>query len=104
MTTLSNGSSRNGSTSHNGHNRLAGLTAAHPHSKEAEKAVLGSILREGPVLSSVRAILRPRDFWEDAHQQIYMAMLALADAGEPIDLGTVAGWLADRGGLIREKL
>lgn len=59
-----------------------------PHNEDAEKGLLGSILIEsgGAVLADCRkASLLPEDFYNSAHQTIYAAMLALDDAGAPVD-------------------
>src|ERR1035441_1151353 len=54
---------------------------------EAEMGVLGSILLDNAVFDPVRAILTggAEEFHRDSHQEIYRAMLALADSGRPID-------------------
>src|SRR4026208_926550 len=61
-----------------------------PHNLDAERAVLGAILLEGrEALPRVVELLRPSDFYTEAHRAIYHAMLGLFDRGEPVDLLTL---------------
>lgn len=57
-----------------------------PHSKEAERGVLGGLLRDPDTMSSVVMILRPENFYFDAHQKIYQALIDLNNEGKPLDL------------------
>jgi replicative DNA helicase len=56
-----------------------------PHSKEAEQGVLGSVLRENAVLSDVLGILRPDNFYLDAHQKIFETIVELYNKAKPVD-------------------
>ncbi len=68
-----------------------------PNSLEAEKSVLGAMLRDsGAVLKAVEE-LAPEDFYQPAHREIFDAMLALNRAHQPIDLVTVDEELQRRG-------
>src|SRR5262245_3679170 len=61
-----------------------------PHNLDAERAVLGAILLEGrEALPRVVEVLRPSDFYTEAHRAIYRSMLNLFDHGEPVDLLTL---------------
>ena len=61
-----------------------------PHNLDAERAVLGAILLEGrEALPRVVEVLRPSDFYTEAHRAMYHAMLNLFDRGEPVDLLTL---------------
>jgi replicative DNA helicase len=61
-----------------------------PHNLDAERAVLGAILLEGrEALPRVVEVLRPSDFYTEAHRSIYQSMLTLFDHGEPVDLLTL---------------
>ena len=61
-----------------------------PHNLDAERAVLGAILLEGrEALPRVVEVLRPSDFYTEAHRSIYQSMLRLFDRGEPVDLLTL---------------
>jgi len=68
-----------------------------PQSLEAERGVLGSLLMDPSTLPKALEILQPSDFYWDAHQIIYKAILALEGRAEPVDLVTVAEELR-RGG------
>jgi replicative DNA helicase len=61
-----------------------------PHNLDAERAVLGAVLLEGrETLPRVIEVLRPSDFYTEAHRAIYQAMQGLFDRGEPVDLLTL---------------
>jgi replicative DNA helicase len=71
-----------------------------PQSPEAERAVLGSLLRDNQVIPDVLQIVRAEDFYADAHQKIYDAIISLFDqGGHPVDLVTLAESLKQRGHL-----
>src|SRR5881396_3034541 len=62
-----------------------------PHNLDAERAVLGAVLMEGrETLPRVIEVLRPSDFYTEAHRAMYDVMLWLFDRGEPIDLITLS--------------
>ena len=62
-----------------------------PHNLDAERAVLGAILLEGrEALPRVVEVLRPSDFYTEAHRTIYQAMLTLFDRGAPVDALTLS--------------
>src|SRR3989442_2593129 len=57
-----------------------------PHNLDADRAVLGAVLLEGgEALPRVVEVLRPSDFYTEAHRAIYQAMLTLFDRGAPVD-------------------
>ena len=57
-----------------------------PHNLDAERAVLGAVLLEGrETLPRVIGVLRPSDFYTEAHRAVYQAMTALFDRG-PVDV------------------
>jgi len=56
-----------------------------PHSVDAEKAVLGSILLLPDVFDEVALLVRPGDFYDDANRIIYEHLLDMHDAGQRID-------------------
>jgi replicative DNA helicase len=71
-----------------------------PQSREAERSVLGSMLRDNPVISTVMTVLEGRadHFYADAHQKIYQAIVTLHDqSGQPVDLVLLAEELKRRG-------
>ena len=57
-----------------------------PHSRDAERGVIGGILRDPDTLPVVQQILRPENFYFDAHQKIFQAISDLANENQPIDL------------------
>ena len=62
-----------------------------PHNLDAERAVLGAVLLEGrETLPRVIELLRPSDFYTEAHRSIYETMQRLFDRGEPVDLITLS--------------
>jgi len=68
-----------------------------PQNRDAERSVLGSILRHNDAIDEIMILLRADSFYADAHQQIYLAMLALRERAHPIDLMTLAEELHQRG-------
>lgn len=60
-----------------------------PHSTEAEKSVLGSILIDRDAIVQVSDFLMPDHFYESKHADIYEAMITLFELREPIDLVTL---------------
>ena len=56
-----------------------------PHSLEAERAVLGSILLLPDVCDEVSLTIRPHDFYDPAHERIYAHLLALYDSRQRVD-------------------
>src|SRR5579871_4651628 len=70
--------------------RLASLDRIPPQNLEAEQAVLGSMLIEKQAVEKAAELLKPEDFYRDAHRYIFEAMLALAERDEPVDLLTVS--------------
>jgi len=67
-----------------------------PHDLDAEAAVLSAILLERDALDRVLEVLRPEHFYSDANRRIYEGAEALAAAGIPIDIVSIASWLRDR--------
>lgn len=65
----------------------AELTVIPPHNLEAERAVLGLLLREegGPLLAHVTARLAPSDFYTDTHQTIAAAILRVTGKHQAVD-------------------
>ena len=70
-----------------------------PASPEAEQSVLGAILVRPNVLDAVADVLKPDDFYRQAHANIFKAMLDLYAYGQPVDLVTVTMLLRERGQL-----
>ncbi len=70
-----------------------------PQSLEAEMGVLGSMLLDRDAIAAVVEILRPEDFYREAHRIVYSAIVDLFERGEPVDLITVTDRLRDLGKL-----
>ncbi len=68
-----------------------------PHDKEAEEAVLGSMLVDKDAVLTVLEILKPEDFYKPENEEIYAAILDLYEATKPIDLLTLKEQLRLRG-------
>jgi replicative DNA helicase len=64
-----------------------------PQSIEAEQSVLGSLLLSKKAIIKVADILKPDDFYRDAHKIIFETMLDLFEHSEPIDVLTVSNRL-----------
>ncbi|HLZ24918.1 MAG TPA: replicative DNA helicase [Ktedonobacterales bacterium] len=70
-----------------------------PQNVEAEAGVLGSLLIDPEAIVQVADLLRPEDFYREAHRLIYQAALDLYETGIPADLITLTDELARRGHL-----
>ncbi len=70
-----------------------------PQNLEAEQAVLGALMLEPEVGSSVFEMLQPEDFYRDSHRLIFSAIRDLFNKGDPIDLVSVAEALRQQGRL-----
>lgn len=68
-----------------------------PQNLEAEQSVLGSMLIEKEAILRAMEILRPEDFYRDAHRGIFETIVSMYDRGEAIDLITVSENLRQRG-------
>lgn len=60
-----------------------------PHNLEAERSVLGGILIENIALFLAMTLIKPKDFFRQAHRMIFEAMLDLSNKGVEIDIVTV---------------
>lgn len=56
-----------------------------PYDLEAEIGVLGSIILLPDVLDEVALLLRPDDFFDEAHRRLFLHMCALHESGKKID-------------------
>ena len=56
-----------------------------PNDVTSEEMVLGAIMQQPGMLSSLRNRLRPDHFYVDAYGKIYQTLLDMSDAGKPID-------------------
>src|SRR6516225_1153402 len=69
-----------------------------PQNRDAERSVLGSMLRDNGIIGDVVQILQRagEDFYTDAHQKIFTAIVALYDKHHPADLVTLAEHLKEQ--------
>ncbi|MCX5736631.1 MAG: replicative DNA helicase [candidate division NC10 bacterium] len=67
-----------------------------PQNLEAEVSVLGAVLQESGALLKAMEILRPGDFYKEAHRKIFAACVELFERNEPVDLVTLANELMQR--------
>ena len=68
-----------------------------PHNTEAERSVLGAILIDNRAMHGAQQVLKPEDFYREAHRKIFAAMESLSIRGSAIDLVTLKDEL-DRAG------
>ncbi|MBC8351194.1 MAG: replicative DNA helicase [Planctomycetes bacterium] len=66
-----------------------------PHSTEAEQGTLGAMLLDPDIVIDVLATLRPDDFYEPVHQEIFRAIADLSTERSAIDVLTVTQRLRD---------
>jgi len=64
-----------------------------PQNLEAEQSVLGGILIENFSINKVVEVLKPDDFYREAHRKIYKALIDLSERDEPADLITLTNEL-----------
>lgn len=67
-----------------------------PHSLEAEQSVLGSLMLDKDAVIKVADLIKPGDFYKDAHNQIYETMLELYEKREPIDVLSLGNRLEEK--------
>lgn len=70
-----------------------------PHSPDAEKSVLGSMMLNKEALYDVMELLTADDFYNEMHKEIYQAIGALHKDGSPVDFLTVSEELKKRNSL-----
>ena len=64
-------------------------TPALPHSIEAERAVLGSVLLDPKLLDPVTEVVDPDMFYRDAHRKLFRLLLEMSEQGQTPDPLTV---------------
>lgn len=67
-----------------------------PHSTEAEKALLGSLLMRGEAMHDIIDIVNSESFYSNQHRYIWSTILELHTKGSPIDLLTVSARLKEK--------
>jgi hypothetical protein len=76
---------------------LESLDRTPPHSREAERALLGSILLDNKALSVALESITKEDFYSEAHRLTFDKMVELSDKNRAIDLVTLSEELAKDG-------
>ena len=67
-----------------------------PHSDDAERSVLGAVMKNKEALFDVLEILTPEDFYSEIHKEIFGAVRDLNRASSPVDVLTVSEELKKR--------
>ncbi len=70
-----------------------------PQNQEAEQSVLGGMLLDNEAINRVIELIRPDDFYREAHRRIYQTVLTLYQRNEPVDLVTLTSALKEDGAL-----
>ncbi len=70
-----------------------------PHNKDAEQSVLGAAMLSRDALSEVLEIVRPEDFYDPAHKEIFSVMADLFRESVNVDIVTVCDELKKRNSL-----
>ncbi|MBS2023941.1 MAG: replicative DNA helicase [Deltaproteobacteria bacterium] len=68
-----------------------------PQNLDAERSVLGGILLDNQSLNDVLEVVKPEDFYREAHRKVYEAMISLFNKNEPVDRITVKDALTQQG-------
>ena len=72
-----------------------------PHNLDAERSVLGAILLDNHAFNAAGEVLKPEDFYGEAHRVIFEAMARLSERSAAIDPVTLAEELGRQSGLER---
>jgi len=67
-----------------------------PQDLGAEQVTLGAMLMEHGAVTRARQIVSADDFYREAHRRIFAAIETVDDAGDPVDVMTVAAVLRQR--------
>jgi replicative DNA helicase len=70
-----------------------------PHNLEAERSVLGAILIQNDSYNVAVELLRPEDFYRDAHRRIFERIISLAERRMAVDFVTLKDELGRAGEL-----
>lgn len=66
-----------------------------PNSLEAEQSVIGSMIVDGEAITAAMDILVPDDFYHENCRALFVAISALKEKGEPVDVVTIANKLSE---------
>lgn len=72
------------------------MTTMPSNSQDAERSVLGSLLRDNECIADVVQVLRGEDFYLDAHRLIWAAAISIWESHAPVDTVTLADELHKR--------
>ena len=61
-----------------------------PHSSEAERAVIGSMMLDRIAISKAIEIIEPESFYDEIHKTIYESIISLFEKGISVDIITLA--------------
>ncbi|HYH03784.1 MAG TPA: DnaB-like helicase N-terminal domain-containing protein, partial [Bacillota bacterium] len=67
-----------------------------PQNIDAERSTLGSMLLDKEAINNVVELLKPEDFYREAHRVIFEVVVHLSGKGEPVDIITVSEELKQR--------
>ena len=67
-----------------------------PHALEAEKTVLGALMVDKDAITQIADVLGVGDFYKEAHNVIYDAMLRLYEHNDPIDVLSLSNSLEEK--------
>ena len=70
-----------------------------PHSHDAERALLGSILLDNSALNAIASIVSPDDLFTESHRLIFRHLTALTDTAVRVDTVTLVEELTRSGEL-----
>jgi replicative DNA helicase len=73
-----------------------------PSALEAEESLIGAMLLSPEAVSVAYETVAPEDFYRPLHGQIFSAIIALANASEPVDYVTVQAKLQEHGAMAVE--
>jgi replicative DNA helicase len=73
------------------------LERSPPHSLEAEKGVLGSLLLDPRMCDDVALVVRPEEFYSPTHRKLFEHMLEMHNTGKQIDLTLLVDRLKSTG-------
>ena len=73
--------------------------SALPHQDDAERSVLGSMLKSPEAMMLAQESLREDDFYDPNARELFGAMLHIAAHSRPVDIVTVSEELTRRGKL-----
>jgi replicative DNA helicase len=68
-----------------------------PHNREAERSMLGSMLRDNLIIPEIVQKVRAEDFYVFGHQKIFEGIASLAvELGKGVDYITLGDWLKEK--------